>query len=323
MGIAARNVIKRFGDFTALDGITVEVETGSLTALLGPSGSGKSTLLRVIAGLEVPGTGTVLLDGRDVTGLPPQERGIGFVFQHYAAFKHMTVADNVAFGLTIRKRPKSEIRERVAELLALVQLSPFGDRYPAQLSGGQRQRMALARALAVEPSVLLLDEPFGALDARVRKELRVWLRRLHDRSKVTTVIVTHDQEEAMEVAERIVVMNEGRIEQEGGPQELYESPASEFVMSFVGPVNRLDGALVRPHDVEVAVEPNGATEEAMVERIVHLGFEVRVELVRADGAPLWAQLTRDQEQELELAEGQIVYVRPARATVFEQRDPPA
>ncbi|MGZ4395019.1 MAG: sulfate/molybdate ABC transporter ATP-binding protein [Gaiellaceae bacterium] len=323
MGIAARNVIKRFGDFTALDGVTVEVETGSLTALLGPSGSGKSTLLRVIAGLEVPGTGTVLLDGRDVTGLPPQERGIGFVFQHYAAFKHMTVADNVAFGLTIRKRPKSEIRERVAELLALVQLSPFGDRYPAQLSGGQRQRMALARALAVEPSVLLLDEPFGALDARVRKELRVWLRRLHDRSKVTTVIVTHDQEEAMEVAERIVVMNEGRIEQEGGPQELYESPASEFVMSFVGPVNRLDGALVRPHDVEVAVEPNGATEEAMVERIVHLGFEVRVELVRADGAPLWAQLTRDQEQELELAEGQIVYVRPARATVFEQRDLPA
>ncbi|MGZ4439344.1 MAG: sulfate/molybdate ABC transporter ATP-binding protein [Gaiellaceae bacterium] len=323
MGIAARNVIKRFGDFTALDGVTVEVETGSLTALLGPSGSGKSTLLRVIAGLEVPGTGTVLLDGRDVTGLPPQERGIGFVFQHYAAFKHMTVADNVAFGLTIRKRPKSEIRERVAELLALVQLSPFGDRYPAQLSGGQRQRMALARALAVEPSVLLLDEPGGALDARVRKELRVWLRRLHDRSKVTTVIVTHDQEEAMEVAERIVVMNEGRIEQEGGPQELYESPASEFVMSFVGPVNRLDGALVRPHDVEVAVEPNGATEEAMVERIVHLGFEVRVELVRADGAPLWAQLTRDQEQELELAEGQIVYVRPARATVFEQRDLPA
>ena len=253
MGIAARDVTKRFGDFTALEGITVEVETGSLTALLGPSGSGKSTLLRVIAGLERPDAGTVLLDGRDVTALPPQERGIGFVFQHYAAFKHMTVADNVAFGLTIRKRPKSEIRERVAELLALVQLSPFGDRYPAQLSGGQRQRMALARALAVEPSVLLLDEPFGALDARVRKELRVWLRRLHDESKVTTVIVTHDQEEAMEVAERIVVMNEGRIEQEGGPRELYESPASEFVMSFVGPVNRLDGALVRPHDVEVAI----------------------------------------------------------------------
>ncbi len=317
MGIAARGVTKRFGDFTALDGVTVEVETGSLTALLGPSGSGKSTLLRVIAGLEQPDAGTVLLDDRDVTALPPQERGIGFVFQHYAAFKHMTVADNIAFGLTIRKRPKSEIRERVAELLALVQLSPFGDRYPAQLSGGQRQRMALARALAVEPSVLLLDEPFGALDARVRKELRVWLRRLHDQSKVTTVIVTHDQEEAMEVAERIVVMNEGRIEQEGGPQELYESPASEFVMSFVGPVNRLDGALVRPHDVEVAVEPNGATEEAMVERVVHLGFEVRVELVRADGAPLWAQLTRDQEEALELAEGQIVYVRPARTTVFD------
>ena len=316
MGIAARNVTKRFGDFTAVDGVTVEVETGSLTALLGPSGSGKSTLLRVIAGLEQPDAGTVLLDGRDVTALPPQERGIGFVFQHYAAFKHMTVADNVAFGLTVRKRPKSEIRERVAELLALVQLSPFGERYPAQLSGGQRQRMALARALAVEPSVLLLDEPFGALDARVRKELRLWLRRLHDEAKVTTVIVTHDQEEAMEVAERIVVMNEGRIEQEGGPRELYESPASEFVMSFVGPVNRLDGALVRPHDVEVAIEPNGSTAEAMVERIGHVGFEVRIELVRAVGTPLWAQLTRDQEEALELAEGQIVYVRPARATVF-------
>jgi sulfate transport system ATP-binding protein len=323
MGIAARDVTKRFGDFTAVDRVTVEVETGSLTALLGPSGSGKSTLLRVIAGLEQPDTGTVLLDGRDVTALPPQERGIGFVFQHYAAFKHMTVADNVAFGLTVRKRPKSEIRERVAELLALVQLSPFGERYPAQLSGGQRQRMALARALAVEPSVLLLDEPFGALDARVRKELRLWLRRLHDEAKVTTVIVTHDQEEAMEVAERIVVMNEGRIEQEGGPRELYESPASEFVMSFVGPVNRLDGALVRPHDVEVAIEPNGSTEEAMVERIVHLGFEVRIELVRADGTPLWAQLTRDQEEALELAEGQIVYVKPARATVFGPQGRPA
>jgi sulfate transport system ATP-binding protein len=317
MGIAARDVTKRFGEFVALGGVTVEVETGSLTALLGPSGSGKSTLLRVIAGLEQPDVGTVLLDGRDVTALPPQERGIGFVFQHYAAFKHMTVADNVAFGLTIRKRPKSEIKARVAELLELVQLSPFGDRYPAQLSGGQRQRMALARALAVEPSVLLLDEPFGALDARVRKELRLWLRRLHDEAKVTTVIVTHDQEEAMEVAERIVVMNEGHIEQEGGPRELYEAPASEFVMSFVGPVNRLDGALVRPHDVELALEPNGATEEAMVERVVHLGFEVRVELVRADGTPLWAQLTREQEEALELAEGQIVWVRPARTTVFE------
>jgi sulfate transport system ATP-binding protein len=316
MGILARDVTKRFGDFTAVDGVTVEVETGSLTALLGPSGSGKSTLLRVIAGLEQPDTGTVWLDGRDVTALPPQERGIGFVFQHYAAFKHMTVADNVAFGLTVRKRPKSEIKARVAELLALVQLGPFGDRYPAQLSGGQRQRMALARALAVEPSVLLLDEPFGALDARVRKELRIWLRRLHDEAKVTTVIVTHDQEEAMEVAERIVVMNEGHIEQEGGPRELYESPASEFVMSFVGPVNRLDGGLVRPHDVELALEPNGTTEEAMVERVVHLGFEVRVELVRADGAHLWAQLTREQEQALELAEGQIVYVKRAQTKVF-------
>ncbi len=317
MGISALDVTKRFGDFVALGGVSVEVETGSLTALLGPSGSGKSTLLRVIAGLEQPDTGTVLLDGRDVTKLPPQERGIGFVFQHYAAFKHMTVADNVAFGMTIRRRPKREIEARVAELLALVQLSPFGDRYPSQLSGGQRQRMALARALAVEPSVLLLDEPFGALDARVRKELRLWLRRLHDESHVTTVIVTHDQEEAMEVAERIVVMNEGHVEQEGGPRELYEAPANEFVMGFVGPVNRLDGGLVRPHDVELVLEPNGATEEATVERVVHLGFEVRVELVRADGAPFWAQLTREQEQALSLAEGQTVYVKPAQTKVFD------
>ena len=314
--IDVRDIVKRFGDFTALDRVSVDVPTGTLTALLGPSGSGKSTLLRVIAGLERPDEGVVNLDGEDVTRLPPQARGVGFVFQHYAAFKHMTVRDNVAFGLKIRRRPRAEIRQRVTELLELVQLARLGDRYPAQLSGGQRQRMGLARALAVDPKVLLLDEPFGALDARVRKELRVWLRRLHEETHTTTVIVTHDQEEAMEVADRVVVMNAGRIEQIAPPQELYDHPANEFVMSFVGPVNRVGDAFIRPHDVELLLEPNGATQEAMVERLVHLGFEVRVELVRDDGEPISAQLTREQVEALELQRGQIVYVRPTRQTVF-------
>jgi sulfate transport system ATP-binding protein len=314
--IEARGIVKRFGDFTALDGVSVDVPTGSLTALLGPSGSGKSTLLRVIAGLEQPDAGQVLLDGEDVTRRQPQARGVGFVFQHYAAFKHMTVWDNVAFGLTIRRRPRNEIKQRVAELLDLVQLSGLAKRYPAQLSGGQRQRMGLARALAVDPKVLLLDEPFGALDARVRKELRLWLRRLHDETHTTTVIVTHDQEEAMEVADRVVVMNAGRIEQTAPPRELYDHPANEFVMSFVGPVNQLGDAFIRPHDVELLLEPNGSTQEAMVQRLVHLGFEVRVELVRDDGETLSAQLTREQVEALELRDGQIVYVRPMRQTVF-------
>jgi sulfate transport system ATP-binding protein len=314
--IDARDIVKRFGDFTALDRVSVDVPTGTLTALLGPSGSGKSTLLRVIAGLERPDEGVIHLDGEDVTRVPPQDRGVGFVFQHYAAFKHMTVWENVAFGLKIRRRPRTEIKERVAELLELVQLTRLGDRYPAQLSGGQRQRMGLARALAVDPKVLLLDEPFGALDARVRKELRVWLRRLHDETHTTTVIVTHDQEEAMEVAERVVVMNAGRIEQVAAPRDLYDHPANEFVMSFVGPVNRVGDAFIRPHDVELLLEPNGATQEAMVERLVHLGFEVRVELVRDDGEHLSAQLTREQVDALELQRGQIVYVRPIRQTVF-------
>ena len=314
--IEARTIVKRFGDFTALDGVSVEVEAGSLTALLGPSGSGKSTLLRVIAGLERPDEGSIHLEGRDVTNVAPQARGVGFVFQHYAAFKHMTVWDNVAFGLKIRRRPRAEIKQRVAELLELVQLARLGDRYPAQLSGGQRQRMGLARALAVDPKVLLLDEPFGALDARVRKELRDWLRRLHDETHTTTVIVTHDQEEAMDVADRVVVMNGGRVEQIAPPRELYDHPANEFVMSFVGPVNRLGDAFIRPHDVELLLEPNGATQEAMVQRLVHLGFEVRVELVRDDGEVLSAQLTREQVEALELQRGQIVYVRPTRQTVF-------
>jgi sulfate/thiosulfate transport system ATP-binding protein len=314
--IEARNITKRFGDYVALDDVTVEVPTGSLTALLGPSGSGKSTLLRVIAGLERPDAGEVWLDGDEVTNRPPQRRGVGFVFQHYAAFKHMTVRENVAFGLRIRRRPRKEIADRVEELLELVQLGALARRYPAQLSGGQRQRMGLARALAVDPKVLLLDEPFGALDARVRKDLRAWLRRLHDETKTTTVIVTHDQEEAMEVADRVVVMNTGKIEQIAPPRELYDSPANEFVMSFVGPVNRLGDAFIRPHDVELLHEPNGTTEEAMVERLVHLGFEVRVELVRDDGEELSVQLTREQAEALELEQGQIVYVRPTRQTTF-------
>ncbi|HEX9381482.1 MAG TPA: TOBE-like domain-containing protein [Gaiellaceae bacterium] len=314
--IEARRIVKRFGTFTALDDVSVEVPTGSLTALLGPSGSGKSTLLRVIAGLERPDEGAVCLEGEDVTARPPQARGVGFVFQHYAAFKHMTVWDNIAFGLKIRHRPRAEIRARVAELLDLVQLTGLAKRYPAQLSGGQRQRMGLARALAVDPKVLLLDEPFGALDARVRKELRGWLRRLHDETHTTTVIVTHDQEEAMDVADRVVVMNRGRIEQTAPPRDLYDHPANEFVMSFVGPVNRLGDAFIRPHDVELLLEPNGVTQEAMVQRLVHLGFEVRVELVRDDGEVMWAQLTREQVEALELERGQIVYVRPTRQTVF-------
>jgi sulfate/thiosulfate transport system ATP-binding protein len=316
MSITVNHVSKHFGDFAALDDVSVSVEAGSLTALLGPSGSGKSTLLRVIAGLERPDSGTVSISGLDVTGRPPQQRGVGFVFQHYAAFKHMTVWDNIAFGLTIRKRPKAEIKQRVQELLELVQLDGLAKRYPAQLSGGQRQRMGLARALAVDPEVLLLDEPFGALDARVRKELRAWLRRLHDETHTTTVIVTHDQEEAMEVADEVVVMNRGRIEQVAGPVELYERPANEFVMTFVGQANRLGDAFVRPHDLELVLEPNGATREAMIERIVHLGFEVRVDLVREDGAPLSVQLTRDEAESLELDRGQIVYVRPTRQTTF-------
>ena len=314
--ISARSVTKRFGDFLAVDDVSVEIPSGSLTALLGPSGSGKSTLLRVLAGLETPDAGEVFISGEDATRMAPQKRGVGFVFQHYAAFKHMTVWDNVAFGLTIRKRPKYEIRARVTELLDLVQLTGLASRYPAQLSGGQRQRMALARALAVEPSVLLLDEPFGALDARVREELRAWLRRLHDEMHVTTIFVTHDQEEAMSIADQIVVMSRGRVEQVGAPRDLYEHPANEFVMTFVGPVNRLGDAFVRPHDVEIRLSRNGATRPATVERVTHLGFEVRVELTLEDGSALWAQVTRTECNELELAPGREVHVRPRHARVF-------
>ena len=308
MGITVVEVTKNFGDFVALDDVSVAIPEGSLTALLGPSGSGKSTVLRVIAGLEEPDGGQVLLGNDDVTRQPARARGIGMVFQHYAAFKHMTVWENVAFGLKVRKRPKQEIEHRVHELLGLVQLEGLAKRFPAQLSGGQRQRMALARALAVEPQVLLLDEPFGALDAKVRADLRAWLRRLHDEVHVTTVLVTHDQEEAMDVADRIVVLNEGRVEQVGAPRELYERPANGFVMSFLGPVARLGETLVRPHDLRVTAEPREGALEAMVSRIVHLGFEVRAELELADGAPLAVQLTRDDAVALELAPGDIVWV---------------
>lgn len=317
MAITVQQATKRFGSFVALDNVSVAIPSGSLTALLGPSGSGKSTLLRVIAGLEQPDEGRVEILGEDATNLAPQKRGVGMVFQHYAAFKHMTVFENVAFGLTIRKRAKAEVESRVYELLSLVQLDGLAKRYPNQLSGGQRQRMALARALAIEPKVLLLDEPFGALDARVRKELRAWLRRLHDDVHVTTVLVTHDQEEAMEVADRVVLMNEGRIEQIGKPRDLYEHPANEFVMSFVGPVNRLGNGFVRPHDIEVRLEPNGSTSRADVERVVYLGFEVRVELVLGDGERLWAQVTRDEADRLRLGAGTVVYVRPSHTRVFD------
>jgi sulfate transport system ATP-binding protein len=318
VAIEARNVTKRFGDFLALDDVSISVESGSLTGLLGPSGSGKSTLLRVIAGLETPDTGEVFISGKEATAVSPQKRGVGFVFQHYAPFTHMTVWDNIAFGLTIRRRPKDEIHARVTELLELVQLKGLGKRYPSQLSGGQRQRMALARALAAEPELLLLDEPFGALDARVRKELREWLLRLHDEMHVTTIFVTHDQEEALEVADTVVVMNAGRVEQVAPPRELYDEPANAFVMSFVGPVNRLGETWVRPHDIEISHEPNGVTQEAQVERIVRLGFEVRVDLVRDDGERVHVQLTRNEAEVLELAPSDIVYVRTRRERTFSE-----
>jgi len=316
MAIAVEGACKRFGDFQALDEVSIDVPDGSLTALLGPSGSGKSTLLRAIAGLETLDAGRVLIRGEDVSRRPAQKRQVGFVFQHYAAFKHMSVFDNVAFGLKIRKQKKPEISRRVHELLGLVQLDGLAERLPSQLSGGQRQRMALARALAVEPSVLLLDEPFGALDAKVRKDLRAWLRRSHDETGVTTIFVTHDQEEAMDVAEQLVVMNEGRVEQSGSATDLYEHPANEFVMSFVGEVNRLGEHFVRPHDMQVVLDPGDGTVEAMIRRVVPLGFEVRVEVVLGDGSEIWAQLTRAELQRLELREGQIVHLRPSQAKSF-------
>jgi sulfate transport system ATP-binding protein len=308
MGIEIRGIGKRFGDFVALQDIDLTVRSGTLTALLGPSGGGKSTLLRIVAGLEMPDAGSVEIDGADATRLAPRHRDVGFVFQHYAAFSHLSVFRNVAFGLEIRKRPKDEIRRRVRELLELVHLEQFADRLPAQLSGGQRQRMALARALAVEPKVLLLDEPFGALDAKVRKELRDWLRRLHDEVHVTTVFVTHDQEEALEVSDEIVVINAGKIEQVGTPDELYDKPENPFVMSFLGPVTSLDGRWVRPHDIEVFTSPVPDAVPSTVTRLQRIGFEVRAEL---GDHGTWAQLTRGQSEALRLAEGTAVWLRTA------------
>ncbi len=332
MGIVVESACKQFGSFKAVDNVSLEIKSGSLVALLGPSGSGKSTLLRLIAGLEMPDSGKILLTGKDATYQSVQERNIGFVFQHYALFKHMTVRKNIAFGLEIRKAAKAKIKARVDELLDLVQLSGLGDRYPSQLSGGQRQRVALARALAVEPKVLLLDEPFGALDARVRKDLRAWLRKLHDEVHVTTVFVTHDQEEAMEVSDEIVVMNKGQVEQIGTPAQIYDHPATAFVMSFIGPVNVLpstsgifqsngfDSAqsemFLRPQDVIVETSPNGTTVPARVSRLIHLGWEIQAELTLDDGQVVTAHLTRDRFDELHLEPQQRVYVKPKDAKSF-------
>ncbi|QIK65170.1 sulfate ABC transporter ATP-binding protein [Nocardioides sp. HDW12B] len=311
MSIEINNINKSFGDFVALDDVSVNIPTGQLTALLGPSGGGKSTLLRIIAGLENADSGNIVIEGTEATHLSPQKRNVGFVFQHYAAFKHMTVAKNVAFGLEIRKRPKAEVKRRVEELLELVHLSQFSHRLPAQLSGGQRQRMALARALAVEPTVLLLDEPFGALDAKVRKELRDWLRRLHDEVHVTTVFVTHDQEEALEVADKIVVINDGRIEQIGTPDELYDQPANDFVMSFLGPVTSLQGQLIRPHDIDLTdTESLLGSVPGVITRILRVGFEVRI-TVRTDDEPdVLVTMTRSHARGLET--GSKVWLVPAK-----------
>jgi sulfate/thiosulfate transport system ATP-binding protein len=322
MSIHVQSISKRFGDAVALDDVSLEVPTGSLTALLGPSGGGKSTLLRIIAGLDTPDTGTVRIEGEDLTGTPARSRGVGFCFQHYAPFRHLTVRRNVAFGLEIRRRPKAEVKARVDELLELVGLTHLGNRYPSQLSGGQRQRMALARALAIEPKVLLLDEPFGALDAQVRTQLRQWLRDLHDTLQVTTVLVTHDQEEAMEVADRLAVINHGRLEQVGTPSDMYDHPANEFVLTFLGPATRLDGKWVRPHDLVVHRledgQPSPHALEGTVTRITHLGFEVKVDVKLAADGECWVQLSRGTAAELGLETGQPVWVARADATVPER-----
>lgn len=325
MGIRVENVSKRFGNFQALEPINLDVKSGSLVALLGPSGSGKSTLLRVIAGLEQPDTGRIYISAQDATAKAVQDRNVGFVFQHYALFKHLTVSRNVAFALELQKWPKDRIKNRVNTLLDLVQLGGLGDRYPSQLSGGQRQRVALARALAIEPQVLLLDEPFGALDAKVRKDLRDWLRHLHDDVNVTTVFVTHDQEEAMEIADEIVVMSNGKIEQVGTPEAVYESPATPFVMSFIGAVNVLSPddtwkahhqevrhasqVFLRPHDIDIFVAPTDGTLPAKINYIIHLGWTIRLELTLENGQFVTAHINRDQYKALDIEQGQTVHLR--------------
>ncbi|MDY6811574.1 MAG: TOBE-like domain-containing protein, partial [Actinomycetota bacterium] len=329
MSISVIRANKRYGDFAALDDVSIDIPEGSLTSLLGPSGSGKSTLLRAIAGLDSLDSGTVLIKGNDVSAASPQQRDIGFVFQHYAAFKHLTVRDNIAFGLKIRKRPKAEVRAKVDELLEVVGLTVFQKRFPAQLSGGQRQRMALARALAVDPQVLL-DEPFGALDAKVRDDLRKWLRRLHDEVHVTTVLVTHDQQEALDVSDRIAVLNRGRIEQVGTPDDLYDRPANVFVASFLGSTVRLNGELVRPHDIRIGRNPELALPaadaaldtgviKATVTRVVYLGFEVRLELIAATtGDEFQAQITRGDAYALNLTPGEVIYARATKVAALSE-----
>jgi sulfate/thiosulfate transport system ATP-binding protein len=333
VGIEVQNVSKHYGSFYAVDQVNLTIKTGSLVALLGPSGSGKSTLLRMIAGLETPDEGRIALLGNDATHQSVQDRNIGFVFQHYALFKHLTIRENIAFALTLRNVSKARIRERVEELLSLVQLQGLGNRYPSQLSGGQRQRVALARSLAVQPQVLLLDEPFGALDAKVRKELRTWLRRLHKDVNVTTVFVTHDQEEAMEVADEIVVMNKGQVEQVGTATELYDHPASAFVMSFIGPVNVVpvqsgilprtgkmqasDRIFLRPHDIDIELTPRSETVPAHVDRVVHLGREVIVELRLEREECITAHLSRDRFNQLQLRPSQCIYIKPRSVKTFQ------
>jgi len=323
MSIDVMGVTKRFGEFAALRDVSVSIDRGKLTALLGPSGGGKSTLLRIIAGLETPDSGRVYIDGRDMTEVPARRRGIGFVFQHYAAFPHMTVWENVAFGLRVSRADKPTTKRRVDELLDLVHLAGLSRRYPSELSGGQRQRMALARALAVEPRLLLLDEPFGALDVKVREELRAWLRQLHEQVNATTVFVTHDQEEAMELADQVVLINAGQVEQVGPPEQLYDNPANAFVMSFLGATTRLGDVLVRPHDIEVLADPSAGTHEAMIERVLGLGFHSRIDAVLADGSTVTVQLTRAHAQQLELRVGDIVFLRQMPGTTVTPAPIPA
>ncbi|QPF76267.1 sulfate ABC transporter ATP-binding protein [Roseateles sp. DAIF2] len=338
MSIQVRNIHKSFGSFTALGDVSLDFPTGELVALLGPSGCGKTTLLRIIAGLETADRGQVLLEGEDASDTHVRERQVGFVFQHYALFRHMTVFDNVAFGLRVKPRKQrpseSEIKRKVHELLNLVQLDWLADRFPPQLSGGQRQRIALARALAVEPRVLLLDEPFGALDAKVRKELRRWLRRLHDELHITSIFVTHDQEEALEVADRVVLMDHGRVEQVGTPAEVYERPATPFVYGFLGAVNRFDKhdeigllgsqapagqvqAYARPHELQIITDPAATGLAAKVERVLSFGAASRVELSAADGRHLEAELSREQAAALNLQSGQAVRLSASRLSLFE------
>jgi sulfate transport system ATP-binding protein len=308
MSISLKNLTKHYGKVPAVSEVSADIAHGSLTAILGPSGSGKSTLLKLISGLETPDDGAVFIDGDDVTNVDPRHRDIGFCFQSYAPFRHMSVAKNVAFGLKVRKRPSTEINARVKELLALVKLSDKAANYPAQLSGGERQRMALARALAIEPRVLLLDEPFGALDAVVRSELRLWLKELHQQLNVTTVLVTHDQQEAMEVADQLIVMRSGRVVQSGHPLSLYESPATNFVHEFLGPSTNFGGVVTRPHDLELVAVHN-AEVKGRITKIVSLGFEAQVTVELNDGTTTWVQLSRNELSTMGLRVALLVGVR--------------